>query len=112
MPYQDLPVTRAMQPLKLKEYLATGKPTVVRDLPATRGWADCLDLATLPEAFSHAVRVRLTTGLPEQQKVARARLAEETWSEKAQRLERWLITSQQQSNRRAGNACGQCAGQS
>src|SRR5206468_11568295 len=36
MPYGDLPVTRFMQPLKLKEYLATGKPTVVRDLPATR----------------------------------------------------------------------------
>ncbi len=28
MPYADLPVTRAMQPLKLKEYLATGKPVV------------------------------------------------------------------------------------
>ncbi len=36
MPYADLPVTRAMQPLKLKEYLATGRPAVVRDLPATR----------------------------------------------------------------------------
>ena len=35
MPYADLPVTWAMQPLKLKEYLATGKPAVVRDLPAT-----------------------------------------------------------------------------
>ena len=49
MPYADLPVTRAMQPLKLKEYLATGRPVVVRDLPATRAWADCLDLAGTPE---------------------------------------------------------------
>src|SRR5262249_11231517 len=32
MPYADLPVTRAMQPLKLKEYIATGKPVVVRKL--------------------------------------------------------------------------------
>ena len=45
MPYADLPVTRAMQPLKLKEYLATGKPVVVRALPATGPWADCLDAA-------------------------------------------------------------------
>ena len=45
MPYADLPVTRAMQPLKLTEYLATGKPAVVRDLPATRPWADALDVA-------------------------------------------------------------------
>src|SRR5262249_61053468 len=45
MPYADLPVTRAMQPLKLKEYLATGKPVVARDLPATQSWRDALDLA-------------------------------------------------------------------
>src|SRR5205814_357991 len=50
MPYADLPVTRAMQPLKLKEYLATGKPAVVTDLPAVRPWADCMDLADSPEA--------------------------------------------------------------
>ena len=36
MPYADLPVTRAMQPLKLKEYLAADRPAVVADLPATR----------------------------------------------------------------------------
>ena len=35
-PYADLPVTRAMQPLKLKEYIATGKPVVVRDTPRHR----------------------------------------------------------------------------
>ena len=40
MPYINAPVTRAMQPLKLKEYLATGKPVVVRELPSTLPWAD------------------------------------------------------------------------
>ncbi len=71
MPYADLPVTRAMQPLKLKEYLATGKAVVVRDLPATRAWADCLDLADTPQAFTQAVRLRLATGLLQHQKEAR-----------------------------------------
>ena len=33
MPYRDIPATRAMQPLKLKEYLATGRPVVARALP-------------------------------------------------------------------------------
>src|SRR5262249_46342050 len=88
MPYADLPVTRAIQPLKLKEYLATGKPAVVRDLPATRGWADCLDLADSPESFSRAVRRRLRTGLPAGQRAARARLAGESWAEKARAFER------------------------
>jgi hypothetical protein len=91
MPYADLPVTRAMQPLKLKEYLATGRPAVVRDLPANRPWADCLDVAASPEAFSEAVRRRLETGLPPEQAAARARLAGESWAEKARLLERWAL---------------------
>ena len=33
MPYADLPVTRAMQPLKLKEYLATDRPRRRRRSP-------------------------------------------------------------------------------
>jgi glycosyltransferase involved in cell wall biosynthesis len=94
MPYADLPVTRAMQPLKLKEYLATGRPAVVRDLPATRGWGDCLDLAGTPEEFVRLVRLRLGTGLPEQQKAARARLADESWADKADRLEQWVLSCQ------------------
>jgi glycosyltransferase involved in cell wall biosynthesis len=91
MPYADLPVTRAMQPLKLKEYLATGRPTVVRRLPATEALADCLDQADSPEAFAAAVRRRLAAGLPEQQARARARLSSESWQEKALALERWAL---------------------
>jgi glycosyltransferase involved in cell wall biosynthesis len=83
MPYIDAPVTRAMQPLKLKEYLATGKPVVVRDLPANREWADALDLAATPEQFAMAVKERLRTGIPEQQIRARRRLNRESWAEKA-----------------------------
>ncbi len=91
MPYADLPVTRAMQPLKLKEYLATGKPVVVRDLPAARDWADCLDRCASPEAFSAAVRARLRDGLPDGQRQARRRLADESWSDKARSFERLAL---------------------
>jgi glycosyltransferase involved in cell wall biosynthesis len=91
MPYADLPVTRAMQPLKLKEYLATGCPVVVRDLPANRAWADCLDLADTPAAFARLVRRRLAEGLPATQREARRRLAGETWAEKARRFEQWSL---------------------
>lgn len=90
MPYADAPVTRAMQPLKLKEYLATGRAVVVRDLPATRPWADCADLASTPEQFLHAVRERLHSGIPESQQLARARLTMESWPAKAQQFAQWL----------------------
>jgi glycosyltransferase involved in cell wall biosynthesis len=75
-----------MQPLKLKEYLATGKPVIVRDLPANREWADALDLAANPTEFVQAVIRRLSSGLPEEQRAARRRLANESWSAKAQRF--------------------------
>jgi glycosyltransferase involved in cell wall biosynthesis len=92
MPYADLPVTRAMQPLKLKEYLATGKPAVVRDLPATRPWGDCADLAAGPDEFARLAAERARTGLPEAQRLARRRLAEEGWQAKAETLERWIFS--------------------
>lgn len=91
MPYADIAVTRAMQPLKLKEYLATGKPVVVRDLPATRSWADCLDLAASSDAFGAAVLHRLTSGVPQSQERGRKRLAAESWAAKARQFERWAF---------------------
>jgi glycosyltransferase involved in cell wall biosynthesis len=91
MPYADLPVTRAIQPLKLKEYLATGMPVVVRDLPANRAWADCLDLAATPDSFVQAVLSRLETGLPANQRSARTRLGDESWDAKADAFERWVF---------------------
>ena len=36
MPYIDAPVTHAMQPLKFKEYLATGTPAEIRANPEVR----------------------------------------------------------------------------
>ena len=92
MPYADLPVTRAMQPLKLKEYLATGKPTVVRALPSTGAWADCMDVADTPETFAASVNERLRTGLPPEQREARRRLDAEGWAAKATRLAGWIGT--------------------
>lgn len=86
MPYVDEPVTRAMQPLKLKEYLATGKPVVVRDLPANREWADALDLASTAEEFSAAVLRRIETGVWPEQVKARERLAGESWQAKAKQF--------------------------
>ncbi len=83
MPYADAEVTRAMQPLKLKEYMATGLPVVARDLPSTRPWADCLDVVKTPVEFSSMVRKRLGGGIPAAQAAARHRLENEDWAAKA-----------------------------
>lgn len=91
MPYADLPVTRAMQPLKLKEYLATGRPTVARNLPANLAWHDALDLVDSAETFTRMVVERMATGLPTTQALARERLREESWEHKARLLEKWAL---------------------
>lgn len=92
MPYADLPVTRAMQPLKLKEYLATGLPTIVTPLPAAKDWADALDITATPDDFVARVQERAVASLPESQREARLRLADESWAAKANRLKAWIET--------------------
>ncbi len=94
MPYADLAVTRAIQPLKLKEYLATGLPVVATSLPANREWADALDLVDDPLAFARRVLERAAAALPASQVRARERLRNETWVAKAQQFERFLRRSE------------------
>jgi glycosyltransferase involved in cell wall biosynthesis len=92
MPYTDAPVTRAMQPLKLKEYLATGKPVVARHLPATAEWADAADIVDSAEAFVRTITTRLREGAPSAQLAARGRLETESWEAKASDLEAILLS--------------------
>lgn len=91
MPYAESPTTLAMQPLKLKEYLATGKPVVVRDLPATRPWADAADVVESAREFAERATRRASEGIPATQREARRRLVGESWAEKARHL-RSVIT--------------------
>ncbi len=79
-----------MQPLKLKEYLATGKPVVVNRLPSTDEWSDCLDAAETPAQFSRMVRERIKDGIPAPQVTARTRLQQESWKSKAAALDEVL----------------------
>lgn len=96
MPYADLPVTRAMQPLKMKEYLATGKPVVVSRLPAVEEWHDCLDICLSPEQFAATVLKRLASDVPTDQYIARQRLQDESWESKAAELQFCLKASCEQ----------------
>jgi glycosyltransferase involved in cell wall biosynthesis len=91
MPYADMAVTRAMQPLKLKEYLATGKPVVVSRLPSTREWQDCLDVVDSAEQFVTRVLKRALSHVPGEQLAARRRLAAEDWTSKADCLRRLCL---------------------
>ncbi|SLN69250.1 glycosyltransferase [Oceanibacterium hippocampi] len=90
MPYGDLPVTRAMQPLKLKEYLATGLPVVAAELPANRDWAAAMDLTSDPARFADLCLERAGAPLPAGQARAREALEAESWAAKATQFEALL----------------------
>ncbi len=91
MPYADLPVTRAMQPLKFKEYLATGKPVIARNLPAVTEWSNAADLRDTTGDLASLIAARAADGIPPDQQQARRRLQHEDWNEKARTFERILL---------------------
>ncbi|WP_186775191.1 glycosyltransferase [Allorhodopirellula solitaria] len=93
MPYADLAVTRAMQPLKLKEYLATMRPVVAATLPPVLEWSDCLDAVDTVGDFVDRTLFHLQNngGLSLTMRKARHRLEIETWANKASRFQQMLF---------------------
>lgn len=90
MPYAEMEATRAIQPLKLKEYLATGLPVVVSDLPACREWSDACDVVDSAELFAWRVLTLLDEGVSDAQHEARQPLADEGWDRKIELFEHVL----------------------
>ena len=109
MPYADLPVTRAIQPLKFKEYMATGKPVVVSRLPATANWADAADVCGDTAGFCDAVRYRIAHGVDDSQRQARRRLGNESWQAKAAAFERVIVGSSETAGQSDGGFQRQAA---
>lgn len=83
MPYGHSPVTHAMQPLKLMEYLATDKPVVCIDIPAANAWRECCDVTDAAH-FAQRVVDRWRNGTTAHQLAMRwRRLSGESWQAKA-----------------------------
>lgn len=84
MPWNDSDWIKACNPIKLKEYLAVGRPVVTTDFDSLDGWRDLVGVAKGPEAFAAAIRHALNT--PYDARAARDRVACETWEGKADLL--------------------------
>ena len=81
MPWNRSPWIEACNPIKLKEYLAVGRPVVTTDFPALDGWRDLVRVADGPEAFVAALRAALAASYDGCE--ARARTSAESWDAKA-----------------------------
>lgn len=82
MPWNESDWIKACNPIKLKEYLAVGKPVVTTDFAALDGWRDLVTVARGAAAFEGAIRSALAA--PGDAMARRQRVAAEGWDAKAE----------------------------
>jgi len=84
VPFRDLPLTRAVDPVKLYEALAMGLPVVARRLPETERWAEPqVYLYDTPAGFVRQVQRAAQERTPELALLRRQAAAEESWDRRA-----------------------------
>lgn len=79
MPYRVNETTRFIYPLKLHEYLATGKPVVTTEIPAVNEFRHLLRVATSPDEFVRQVDEAVAEHAPDLVRDRRATAARHTW---------------------------------
>ena len=62
MPWNRSAWIAGCNPIKLKEYVAIGRPIVTTDFPALEGWRELMRVASDAEGFAAAIRASLARG--------------------------------------------------
>jgi glycosyltransferase involved in cell wall biosynthesis len=87
LPFVDNPQIRACNPLKLREYLAAGKPVVSTRFPAAEQYADVINIVDNADAMIRALQLSaMATPNPSQRDI----VADHTWTARASELSGWL----------------------
>jgi glycosyltransferase involved in cell wall biosynthesis len=88
MPYRVNDYTKYIYPLKLHEYLATGRPIVSVPLPALRGYEHLVEIASGVPGWQQAIQRQLATSAMdvERQRARRTEARRHDWSEIADRI--------------------------
>jgi glycosyltransferase involved in cell wall biosynthesis len=99
VPFRDNELTRGVNPIKLREYLAAGRPVVSSPLPEVLPYADVVELASRREEFFPAVQRTLAPGYdtPARQEARRRRVAGESWDSRARTIEElmWALLDEE-----------------
>jgi glycosyltransferase involved in cell wall biosynthesis len=83
IPFKVNELTRAVNPVKLYEYLAAGLPVVSADLPEVRPFASLVEVARSPEEFAAAVKSALAGNSPGKTAARLAEAARHSWLQRA-----------------------------
>jgi len=87
IPYLVDQFTASISPLKLKEYLVTGKPVVVTPIAEARLHPEFLRLAASADEWKQALQDALASGSMARRDVVNAAMANESWAHKARVFE-------------------------
>lgn len=74
----------ACNPIKLKEYLALGKPVVSTPFPELQKYFDVVYIADTPEEFAQCIKRALAENNPERIAARREKVQTSTWDNKAE----------------------------
>jgi glycosyltransferase involved in cell wall biosynthesis len=91
MPWLDNEWIRACNPIKMKEYLALGLPTVTTDFPETHRYAHVIDIARSPDEFVALVRAALSRPRDAGAAARRAAVAGDTWDARVAELQKVIL---------------------
>jgi GT2 family glycosyltransferase/glycosyltransferase involved in cell wall biosynthesis len=91
IPFLPSPLTHAVDPVKLYEAAAAGRPVVASRLQALEPFAKrgLARLASTAEEFADAIEAAASAGSAERERL-RAFARENTWDHRAERLDAWL----------------------
>lgn len=84
MPWRNTEWIRACNPIKLKEYLALGKPVVSTPFPELEKYLDVVYMAKTPKKFAEQIRTALAEDGPDRIAARKKKVQSATWNSKAQ----------------------------
>jgi glycosyltransferase involved in cell wall biosynthesis len=89
IPFKVNELTEAVNPIKLREYLAAGLPVVSTPMPEVKLYSHLIEVADTAEGLLRAVEEALASG-PDARALRTAAMALETWSGKVDQICRHL----------------------
>ena len=82
IPHLDTPYSRSMSPLKLFQYLATGRAVVSTRVAGVDRWADYVSIADTPDEFIQAVESLLRNDTIQASQARIDAMLKETWQQR------------------------------
>ena len=83
LPYKRNKLTESISPLKLKEYIATGKPIIASPIQELSQYAEYLDLCESTQAWVRIIKRILTSQLFSNKNERKESIEQESWEIKA-----------------------------